>query len=330
MNQFSIIITVVCLALGACGSDADPCTTVDNGDGTYTLNCPDSSPITIRNGMDGMDGMDGMEGTSGMDGTDGTSYLVDTADEPAGANCADGGVAITVGPDTNGNGTLDSDEVTATTYACNGANGAEGAAGVQTLVTTTDEPAGANCTSGGLRVDSGPDTDGSGSLDAGEVTATEYVCDGIGPDGLSMAREFPSPTSTLDSTFSMGPLGAGGGSATFQAGGNVEETITFDGVTSLDSLTIQFDMNDRTNSFCVVGTLTFDITVNGTTIGTYSYPGGNRFERIQFRESFEFASIAGTGAGTDEYTIRYEANETVCSGGGAYNWFAGGIVQTGL
>ncbi|MGE5180792.1 MAG: hypothetical protein ACM31C_01960 [Acidobacteriota bacterium] len=40
--------------------------------------------------------------------------LVATATEPPGANCANGGIAIETGRDTNGNGMLDGDEVTQT------------------------------------------------------------------------------------------------------------------------------------------------------------------------------------------------------------------------
>ena len=105
--------------------------------------------------------------------------LVKTSAEAAGANCANGGVKIETGPDTNGNGTLDADEVTAaaTSYACNGGTGP---AAVQTLVDTSDEAAGANCADGGTKIEIGPDTNGNGTLDAAEVNAalTTYACDG--------------------------------------------------------------------------------------------------------------------------------------------------------
>jgi len=48
-------------------------------------------------------------------------------------------------------------------------------------VVLTDEPAGANCAAGGQRVDSGLDDDDSGTLEAGEIDQTSYVCNGVSP-----------------------------------------------------------------------------------------------------------------------------------------------------
>jgi hypothetical protein len=50
----------------------------------------------------------------------GPGTLVRVDSEPAGANCADGGVAIHTGLDTNDNAYLDDDEITSTQYVCNG------------------------------------------------------------------------------------------------------------------------------------------------------------------------------------------------------------------
>jgi trimeric autotransporter adhesin len=59
-----------------------------------------------------------------------------------------------------------------------GVTGPAGAAGKNSLLKTSAEPAGANCPTGGKKVESGLDTDGSGMLDPGEVQAVDYVCDG--------------------------------------------------------------------------------------------------------------------------------------------------------
>jgi hypothetical protein len=61
-------------------------------------------------------------------GADGTSDLVSVTDEPAGVNCANGGVRIDSGPDTNANGAIDSSEITTTKYVCSGKDGSSGAA----------------------------------------------------------------------------------------------------------------------------------------------------------------------------------------------------------
>ncbi|MCX5743601.1 MAG: OmcA/MtrC family decaheme c-type cytochrome [Proteobacteria bacterium] len=100
-----------------------------------------------------------------------------TSAEPAGTNCPNGGTRITVGIDSNGNGTLDASEVTSTTYTCDGG-------GKNALVTTSPEDAGANCPFGGTKIETGLDANNDGVLDASEVNAaaTSYVCN-IAPSG---------------------------------------------------------------------------------------------------------------------------------------------------
>ena len=57
---------------------------------------------------------------SSLVGTNGKSALIKTTDEPAGPNCANGGIKIEVGSDDNNNGVLDQDEInsTLTQYLC--------------------------------------------------------------------------------------------------------------------------------------------------------------------------------------------------------------------
>ena len=45
--------------------------------------------------------------------------LIDTRPEPPGANCVDGGTAVLTGVDRDASGTLDADEIEATSYVCN-------------------------------------------------------------------------------------------------------------------------------------------------------------------------------------------------------------------
>lgn len=59
--------------------------------------------------------------------------------------------------------------------ACQGPAGPEG---LQSLVDISNEPAGQNCTAGGLKVSSGIDKNGNGILDGDEVSLTKFVCDG--------------------------------------------------------------------------------------------------------------------------------------------------------
>jgi hypothetical protein len=70
----------------------------------------------------------------------------------------------------------------------NGKDGANGAPGTSMLVRTVAEPAGANCASGGQKVQLGADVNGNGRLDDDEVQETRYVCNGnsiAGPAGAT-------------------------------------------------------------------------------------------------------------------------------------------------
>ncbi|WPB82553.1 collagen-like protein [Archangium violaceum] len=109
------------------------------------------------------------------------------------------GSKLEVGQDANGNGTLDDAEVDAaqTRYVCNGARGEPGPAGgpmgpsgpegKRALVKTSAEAAGANCATGGIKLEAGVDADNNGALEAAEADSrlTRYVCNGIqGIQGL--------------------------------------------------------------------------------------------------------------------------------------------------
>lgn len=65
--------------------------------------------------------------------------------------------------------------------ACSGSDGEDGA---NALTAVDDETSGSDCSTGGLRVRVGLDSDGNGELDDSEVTSTSYVCNGTdGADG---------------------------------------------------------------------------------------------------------------------------------------------------
>ena len=109
----------------------------------------------------------------------GGGSLLRVESEPAGTNCPQGGLAVLTGLDQDEDGILDDGEVVSTSYVCNGQDGHS------TLIDTTDEPPGPNCPAGGFLVSSGLDLDDNGVLEPEEITATEYVCNGVdGQDGL--------------------------------------------------------------------------------------------------------------------------------------------------
>lgn len=188
-------------------------------------------------------------------GAAGMRTLVATAAEPAGANCASGGTRVQSGSDADGNGVLDAGEVAATAYVCHGAQGAQGAAGAQgptgltgaagaagpagatgaagmrALIATAAEPVGANCSSGGTRVQSGGDANGNGTLDAGEVAATAYVCHGAqGPQGSPGAQGPAGPAgggTLVHGCFSVGQAGSGTGYTVAYDSGTGQHTLAF-------------------------------------------------------------------------------------------------------
>ncbi|GAA0732776.1 hypothetical protein GCM10009430_46260 [Aquimarina litoralis] len=119
-------------------------------------------------------------------GINGSNSLTKITNEPAGTNCENGGLKIDSGLDTNANGTLDETEISATAYICNGINGNN------SLTKITSEPAGINCTSGGLKVDSGIDINNNGILDEVEVSTTAYICNGLdGSNSLTKISNEP-------------------------------------------------------------------------------------------------------------------------------------------
>ena len=83
---------------------------------------------TGPSGPAGPQGPQGEQGPAGEDGEVAIKTLINTSDEAAGDNCANGGVKIELGEDTNGDGILDTDEVddSLTRYVCNGEDGEDG------------------------------------------------------------------------------------------------------------------------------------------------------------------------------------------------------------
>jgi hypothetical protein len=103
--------------------------------------------------------------------------LVEVVPEGSGLNCPNGGVAIATGLDTNGNGTLDQDEITSTSYVCSPDPLPPPPPPPAQLVTVVPEPAGAHCVFGGLAIQVGTDSNGNGVLEDAEVQTTSYLCE---------------------------------------------------------------------------------------------------------------------------------------------------------
>lgn len=181
---------VLLMSATACRSDSEStCSITDDGSGGAIITCEDGTELVV---------------SGGDDGNDGAAALVNVSDEPAGANCESGGQRIDIGLDngdggaTAADGVLDAGEIDTTTYVCDGSDGtdgSDGSAGTITLIASTAEPEGANCATGGQRIDVGLDngdgggTADNGTLEEGEIDATSYVCNGddgaAGADGAA-------------------------------------------------------------------------------------------------------------------------------------------------
>jgi len=191
-------------------------------------------------------------GSDGARGPAGTTALVTASTEPAGGNCDAGGVRISSGLDKNADGKLSPDEISSVQFVCNGVNGDAGtpgesgkdgengpkgdpgdpgpkgdpgaqgdpgASGLNALVSVEHEPAGTNCASGGVRVSSGLDANDNGTLDASEVTKTQYVCNGA-PGGNGGNGGSAGAASGVSGVGGAAGGGAGSSGAGGASGGN--------------------------------------------------------------------------------------------------------------
>ncbi len=171
--------------------------------------------ILTLSACSGVDGVNGDDGASGSDGDDGLSPRVVVSAEAPGTQCPTGGHRIDTGLDLNKDGNLAPLEIEDTVFVCNGESGtqgddgatgqdgATGADGVASLVNTSIVTPGAQCAGGGVRIDTGLDDNVNGVLDPSEITATNYVCNGIdgaagsdGTDGTDGQNGFSSLIAT--------------------------------------------------------------------------------------------------------------------------------------
>lgn len=107
----------------------------------------DTGPIGPQ-GSEGQQGPAGPQGTQGPPGADG----------PQGPPGADG---------------------------AQGPPGESGTNGLNSLIATEVEAAGGNCPQGGVKISTGIDTNENGILDPGEILNTDFICDGLVPEGTA-------------------------------------------------------------------------------------------------------------------------------------------------
>ena len=95
----------------------------------------------------------------------------------------------------------------------NGTNGSNGTNGQNTLVKTTTEATGANCTTGGVKIEYGLDANNNGILDVSEINATltKYVCNGaVGATGAQGAQGLQGATGSAGTNGAQGIQGVAG------------------------------------------------------------------------------------------------------------------------
>jgi Collagen triple helix repeat (20 copies) len=102
--------------------------------------------------------------------------------------------------------------------ACGGGSDATGPSGQSIALRTVAEQAGANCATGGTKIEAGPDGNGNGLLEDREVNSTAYVCNGqSGIAGVSGVAGIQGLTGASGAT---GPAGAVGAPGTPGAAGS--------------------------------------------------------------------------------------------------------------
>ncbi|MEQ6342297.1 MAG: hypothetical protein M3A44_11745 [Gammaproteobacteria bacterium] len=140
--------------------------------------CPNGG-ILVETGIDKningvLDANEVTKSEAVCNGANGVNTLITQSIEPAGSHCLNGGVRLDSGMDTNHNGTLDSAEISSSSYVCNG--GGVSSSSPAVLVASTSEPPGSNCLAGGSKIEAGLDLNSSGALDPREITSTTYAC----------------------------------------------------------------------------------------------------------------------------------------------------------
>ncbi|MEN9302842.1 MAG: hypothetical protein RL264_1271 [Bacteroidota bacterium] len=257
-------------------------------------------------GIQGVAGANGTNGTNGTNGIDGKNTLAKTTTEVAGVNCTTGGIKIEYGLDANNNGALDASEINTslTKYVCNGAVGATGATGAtgaqgiqgiqgvagtngtngvdgkNTLAKTTTEAAGANCTTGGIKIEYGLDANNNGTLDASEINATltKYVCNGAqGTPGSQNAWSLTGNSGTNSTTNFIGTTDA----KDFVVKTNNTEKIRLTSAGNLQFKTTSHNHRSNVSDFSVLSNDAVPISIQRNWVNC-SYSAINNTDSVYF------------------------------------------------
>jgi Collagen triple helix repeat (20 copies) len=136
--------------------------------------------LYAKDGKAGLQGVQGIQGVTGATGAQGPQGLT-------GATGATGAMGAQ-GPqgNTGATGATGATGIQGVTGAIGpvgntGPQGVTGATGKNILIATSTEAAGANCSTGGVKQETGEDANNNGTLEAGEINAalTKYICNGL-------------------------------------------------------------------------------------------------------------------------------------------------------
>jgi hypothetical protein len=133
--------------------------------------------------------------------------------------------------------------------------------------------------------------------------------------------DFTRSSSTIFKTGTRGTVASG--LYQWDAGDYVEDTFTGTGLTSIRGLTFTLPLLDATSQYCgPVDRWQWSVSVNGTDVGDVHFPRGGSPGATTHYAAIGFPAVSAAPGGG--YTIRLTSDETICGGGGSYQFQAGG------
>ena len=156
-------------------------------------------------------------------------------------------------------------------------------------------------------------TAGSGTVGSADVIGIVVSCSAP-PTDVS----FPTTTSTCAGQ-SPGPLGTGGTTGfRWLAADSVSQAYARPAPSV--ELVLDFSMSDSTGGCGTGVTLDWNVELNGTVVGAFSWVAGSATTHT-VSQTYTYTAIAPLAG---EFTIDVVATSSVCSGGGSWDWIPGG------